>query len=100
MLSFPPEVASEKLTAGDIDAAFIVASWDSPIIHTLLNAKGVEIASFARADAFDALFPFLTKLTLPAGVVDLVTNRPPADVVLLAPKASLAVRGDLHSAVQ
>jgi TRAP-type uncharacterized transport system substrate-binding protein len=100
MLSFPPEVASEKLTAGDIDAAFIVASWDSPIIHTLLNAKGVEIASFARADAFVALFPFLTKLTLPAGVVDLVTNRPSADVVLLAPKASLVVRGDLHSAVQ
>jgi len=39
-------------------------------------------------------------LVLPAGVVDLSTNRPPADVVLLAPKASLAVRADLHSALQ
>lgn len=100
ILNLGPEVASEKLTAGEIDAAFIVTSWDSPIVQTLLNAKGIEIASFAHADAFVALFPFLNKLTLPAGVVDLVTNRPATDVVLLAPKASLAVRGDLHSAVQ
>jgi hypothetical protein len=27
-------------------------------------------------------------------------NRPPSDVVLLAPKASLAVREDLHPAIQ
>ena len=100
LLSLAPETAAEKLTAGDIDAAFMVVSWQSPIVQTLLGAKGVELASFARADAFVALYPFLNKLTLPAGVVDLATNRPPADVVLLAPKASLAVRGDLHSAVQ
>jgi len=100
ILTLAPEVASEKLTAGEIDAAFVVSSWDSPIVQTLLNAKGIQVASFARADAFVALFPFLNKLTLPAGVVDLVANRPPADVVLLAPKASLAVRGELHSAAQ
>ena len=44
--------------------------------------------------------PSLNKLVLPAGVVDLLMNRPPADVVLLAPKASLAVRTDLHPAIQ
>ena len=37
---------------------------------------------------------------LPAGVLDLAANRPPADIVLLAPKASLAVRADLHPALQ
>jgi hypothetical protein len=100
LLAFTPQEAAEKLAAGDIDAAFLVMSWDSPVVQTLLKAKGVEVASFARADAFVALYPFLNKLTLPAGVVDLLTNRAPADVVLLAPKASLAVRGDLHSAIQ
>ena len=39
-------------------------------------------------------------MVLPAGVVDLLANRPPADVVLLAPKASLVVRADLHPALQ
>jgi len=39
-------------------------------------------------------------LVLPAGIADLLANRPPEDVALLAPKASLAVRADLHPAVQ
>jgi hypothetical protein len=45
-------------------------------------------------------YPFLNKVVLPAGVADLAANRPPADTILLAPKASLAVRGDLHPAIQ
>ncbi|MFZ0425097.1 MAG: TAXI family TRAP transporter solute-binding subunit [Xanthobacteraceae bacterium] len=94
------EDAATKLIAGDIDAAFIVASWDSPVVQRLINADGIQLTSFARADAYLALFPFLNKLVLPAGVVDLLTNRPPADILLLAPKASLVVRDDLHPALQ
>ncbi len=97
---FAPQVAAEKLIAGEIDAAFIVTGWESPVIQSLLNAKGIEADSYLHADALIAIYPFLQKLVLPAGVVDLSTNRPPADVVLLAPKASLAVRADLHSALQ
>jgi TRAP-type uncharacterized transport system substrate-binding protein len=97
---FPPQVAAEKLIAGEIDAAFIVTGWESPVIQSLLNAKGIEADSYLHADALIAIYPFLHKLVLPAGVVDLSTDRPPADVVLLAPKASLAVRADLHSALQ
>ena len=97
---FVPQVAAEKLIAGEIDAAFIVTGWESPVIQSLLNAKGIEADSYLHADALIAIYPFLQKLVLPAGVVDLSTNRPPADVVLLAPKASLAVRADLHSALQ
>jgi TRAP transporter TAXI family solute receptor len=97
---FAPQVAAEKLIAGEIDAAFIVTGWESPVVQSLLNAKGIEAESFQRADAFIAVYPFLHKLVLPAGVVDFLTNRPPADVVLLAPKASLAVRADLHPALQ
>ena len=97
---FPPQVAAEKLIAGDIDAAFIVTAWESPVVQSLLHAKGIELLSAQHADAFVAIYPFLHKLVLPAGVIDLLTNRPPSDVVLLAPKASLAVRADLHPALQ
>jgi TRAP-type uncharacterized transport system substrate-binding protein len=100
LLDFTPQVAAEKLIAGDIDAAFIVTAWDSPVVQRLITAKGIELASFPRADAYVALYPFLNKLVLPTGVGDLAMNRPPADVVLLAPKASLAVRADLHPAIQ
>ena len=99
-LGLTPRIAAEKLITGDIDAAFIVTSWDSPVVQHLMTAKGIELASYPRADAYVALYPFLNKLVLPAGVADLAMNRPPADVVLLAAKASLAVRADLHPAIQ
>jgi TRAP transporter TAXI family solute receptor len=97
---FAPKVAAEKLIAGEIDAAFIVTGWESPVIQSLLKAKGIELDSNRHADALIAIYPFLHKLVLPAGVVDLLANRPPADLALLAPKASLAVRADLHPALQ
>ena len=97
---FTLPMAVEKLVAGDIDAAFIVAAWESPAVQKLINAKGIEIENFPRADAYIAIFPFLNKLILPAGVIDFLQSRPPADVVLLAPKASLVVRKDLHPALQ
>lgn len=97
---FAPEAAAEKLRTGDIDAAFIVTAWESPVIQKLVNDRGIELASFARADALAALYPFLNKLVLPAGIFDFLTNRPPRDVILLAPKTSLVVRADLHSALK
>jgi TRAP-type uncharacterized transport system substrate-binding protein len=99
-VGFTAQEAAERLIAADIDAAFVVTAWDSPIVQRLISAKGIEVASWPRADAYLALYPFLNKLVLPAGVVDLLANRPPTDVVLLAPKASLAVRADLHPTIQ
>ena len=100
LLGFPPQVAAEKLIAGNIDAAFIVTGWDSPAVQWLINASGVELTSFDRADALVTLYPFLTKVTLPRGIFDLANDRPPADIQLLASKSILAVRADLHSALQ
>ena len=61
---------------------------------------GIDLAGFPRADAQLALNPYLGKLVLPAEVADLARDVPPADVVLLASKASLIVRKDLHPALQ
>jgi hypothetical protein len=100
LLPLAPGESAEKLVRGEIDAAVIVTSWESPVVRQLLVTPGVELASFPRADAHLALNPYLNKLVLPAGVGDLGRNIPPADVVLVAPKASLVVRRDLHPAIQ
>ena len=47
-----------------------------------------------------ALNPFLNKVVVPTGAIDLARDLPPADVVLLAAKASLVVRNDVHTALQ
>ena len=100
LLPLSPQEAADRLIAGEIDVVFMVSGWDSPVVRRLMEADGVAVASVPRPDAFVALYPFLNKIVLPAGVADLAANRPPADTVLLAPKASLAVRNDLHPAIQ
>ena len=95
-----PEAAAEALLAGRIDTAIIDTAWESPAVQQLLDAPSVNLVGFPRADAYVARLPFLNKLVLPMGVADLATNRPPRDTLLLAPKASIVVRGGLHPALQ
>ena len=92
--------AAEELQQGRIDAAFIIAAENAPVVQVLLRSPGVKLMSFAQAEAYQRRFPFLTKLTLPQGVADLVRDYPPHDVTLLAPTANLVVRDDLHPALQ
>ena len=100
LLTLPPAQAEDALLHGEIEAAAFVASWDSKIVRQLLGSSDVSIVGFPRADAYVALYPYLSKLRLPAGVGNLATNRPPTDVDVISPKASLIVRRDLHPALQ
>jgi len=100
LLPLSPHDAGEQLLSGRIDAALMVASWESPVVRRLLASKDVDTVSFPRADALTALYPYLNKVTVPEGVGDLARNRPPSDVVLLAPKTSMVARKELHPAIQ
>jgi TRAP transporter TAXI family solute receptor len=92
--------AAEELQQGRIDAAFVIAAENAPVVQVLLRSPGVRVMTFAQADAYQRRFPFLTKLVLPQGVADLVRGYPPQDVTVLAPTANVIVRGDLHPALQ
>ena len=100
LLALEPREAGEKLLAGQIDMAFMMTSWESPVVQQLLADDRVTLSSFLHADAFIALYPFLTKVVVPRGVTDIAKDRPLTDVVLIATKASLVVRKDLHPAIQ
>jgi TRAP-type uncharacterized transport system substrate-binding protein len=100
LLALKPQEASAKLLNGEIDAALLMGAWETPAVRQLLVAKEIDLAGIRRADAWVALYPYLNKLVLPAGVASMAENRPPTDVLLIAPKASLVVREDLHPAIQ
>ncbi|HKN10908.1 MAG TPA: TAXI family TRAP transporter solute-binding subunit [Pseudomonadota bacterium] len=100
VLALAPHAAGDKLLAGEIDAAFIMTSWESPVVQRLLADERIALAGFPHADAFVALSPFLNKVVVPKGVIDIAKERPPTDVVLIATRASLVVREDLHPAIQ
>jgi TRAP-type uncharacterized transport system substrate-binding protein len=90
----------DRLLAGTVDAAFMVASWDAPDVQKLLDAPNVEISGYPQADAYVALDPFLRKVVVPRGLRDLATDQPPGNIVLVAAKASLVVRKDIHPAIE
>jgi len=99
-VSLPPQEAVERLLHGDINAAVLLAPWESPLVRQLVSADDIHLLPIQYADAYVALYPYLSEVVLPAGVGDIAKRRPPDDVVLLAPKASLVVRDDLHPAIQ
>jgi TRAP-type uncharacterized transport system substrate-binding protein len=90
----------DRLLAGTVDAAFMVASWDALDVQRLLADPSIELSGYPQADAYVALEPFLHKVVVPRGLRDLAADQPPADMVLVAAKASLVVRKDLHPAIQ
>jgi TRAP transporter TAXI family solute receptor len=92
--------AAEELQQGRIDAAFIIAAEHAPVVQVLLRSPGVKLMNFSQSFAYERRYPFLTRLTMPQGVADLVLDIPPADTRVLAPTASLVVRDDLHPALQ
>ncbi len=91
--------AAESLLAGDLDAAFVVASVEAPVVAGLLEAGAVRPMSLARAEAYARRYRFLSHVVLPEGVIDLARNIPDRDVALLAPTANLVAREDLHPAL-
>jgi hypothetical protein len=64
-----------------------------------LFTPGFRLMSFAHADAYTRRWPFLSKLVLPRGAIDLVRDIPAADVTLVAPVASLVAREEIHPAL-
>ena len=99
-LPFTPDVAATQLIAGDIDAAIILASSDAPSVRQLLASPEIHLIPIAHVDAYVALYPYLSKVVLPAGFADLTHDRPSTDVEMIAVKASLVVRRDLQSEIQ
>lgn len=91
--------AAQKLTSGEVDAAFFISSVQSPLIQHLLQTPSITLASLNRAEAYKRLHPFLSKITLPEGVINLQKNIPASDKTLLAPTANLLMNADFHPAL-
>jgi TRAP transporter TAXI family solute receptor len=91
--------AANLLLSGSIDAAFFMADSRAPLIQELLRADGIRLMSFERADAYVRQHPFLTRLTLPEGALDLELNIPARETSMLGATANLLVRETLHPAL-
>lgn len=99
LLPIGGDEAADALRNGEADAIFLVLSPKAELIGSLLRSPGISLMSFAQADAYTRIFPYLAKVTLPAGVIDLAGQIPATDIDLVAAQAALVARNDVHPAV-
>jgi TRAP transporter TAXI family solute receptor len=91
--------AAQSLQKGEVDAAFFVASPESSVVRTLLQAENVRLMDFSRAKAYTRRHRYISNVELPAGVINLENNIPDKHVTLVATTATLVARSDLHPAL-
>jgi len=96
LLPFGGAAAVAALNESKADVVWTAGPPDAPTINSLLRNPKVRLMSFPRADAFTRIFPDLVRLVLPEGVIDLASNIPPNDVVLIGTTTKVLVRNDLH----
>lgn len=91
--------AATAIINSDIDIAFIVASGGSQTINNLLQNDQLELLDMRRANSYIRLLPYLSKIELPEGIINLEKNYPEHPITLLAPTANLVVREDFNPAL-
>jgi TRAP-type uncharacterized transport system substrate-binding protein len=87
------------LAAGKIDAVFVVGPTQSALVWSLLYTPGVRLMSLTHADAYTRQLPYLSKIVLSRGAIDVGRDIPPADVTMVAATATLLVREGTHPAL-
>lgn len=88
--------AARALMAGELDAAFFVGPAENVLVQQLAAHPDIALAHFRRAAAYEARLPFLNRVTVGEGLLDLASNAPDRDIVTLAPVATLVVNDDFN----
>lgn len=96
LLALAGPAAAKALKDGDADVILSLAELNSPLTQSLLRDPDVRLMSLTQAEALRRVFPFLNRLVLPQGVIDLEKNIPSSDVSIIATTTAVIVRKDLH----
>lgn len=96
LLSIGGEEALQRLQDGGVDAAFFVSSVESPRVRRLLMDGDIRLMSFERSQAYLSRYDWMTRVTLPQGMVSLGEDVPAQEKHLVAPSTMLVVREDIH----
>ena len=90
----------DALSNSSADAGFLVLGAEAKTVQRLLRMPDIKLMNMAQAEALIERYPYLSAVILRQGVIDFPKNIPPADVSLVATKAMLLIRDDLHPALR
>ncbi len=94
-----PREAAAMLQRAELDAIFLVAAPDSPLVIELLSSPDVRLMNMVTADAYSRVVPSLVKITIPRGVIGLNKDVPAQPIDTVAATATLIGMEKLHPAI-
>jgi TRAP transporter TAXI family solute receptor len=94
-----PDEALAKLSAGELDAVFIVAAAEAPILRKFYSIPGIRLMNFDQADAYTRNLPYLSKVTVPRGLLSIQYDQPRQDIQVMAATATLVAHNNVSPAL-
>ena len=88
--------AAEALIDGQLDAAFFVGPAENPLIQRLAGEPKVHLVGLRRIDAYLARLPYLSRVEVGEGMLDLGHNVPDRNIATLGPVATLVAGEGFH----
>ncbi len=99
LVDIPSAGARKAVLEGSVDAVMIIGTEDNSLVRELLYDPNLKLLNFRRAEAYTRLFPALSHIVLPEGILNLTERKPVEDIHLVATTTSLVVRQTLHPAL-
>lgn len=94
-----PQEGSEKLAAGQLDAVFVAAPAEAPLLKSFINLPGIRLMNFVQADAYTRALPFLTKVEVARGLLSIENDLPRDNRQMIAATATLVSRDTISPAI-
>ena len=94
-----PDDAIEKLNNGQLDAVFIVAAAEAPILHKFYSVPGIRLMNFDQADAYTRNLTYLSKVVVPRGLLSIEFDQPRQDIQVMAATATLVAHDNVSPAL-
>ena len=94
-----PDEAIAKLSNGELDAVFIVAAAEAPILRKFYSIPGIRLMNFDQADAYTRNLPYLSKVTVPRGLLSIQYDQPRQDIQVMAATATLVAHDNVSPAL-
>jgi uncharacterized protein len=94
-----PDDAIKKLNKGDLDAVFIVAAAEAPILQQFYTIPGVRLMSFDQAEAYSRNLPYLSMVSVPRGLLSIEYDLPRQDIQVLAATTTLVAHDSISPAM-
>lgn len=91
--------ALAALLEDQLDAAFFLGPAESTLVQEAASHSDLQLVNFTQAEAYRARLPFITKVEVGPGLLNLATNQPPQNTTTVSPVAMLMANESFHPAL-